>query len=278
VDEATWLSATDPAPMLEFLGNQDHLTERKSRLFAAQCCRNVRALLQCEPFLACVEAVENYADGQLSQESLKTYVDRAGDSTGTPYVAEEAGWTVGAWYAARAATGTGTAQLPLDVSLYVAWAAAATAATADLGWDEPSWVDAVRAAYLASGYDLPEQEAWADLYFDAIWEMSWDSFVNFPGWKPARIRQAVLLREFSGNPFRPVPFAPAWRSATVVALAQAAYNERDLSGHLDCTRLAVLADALEEAGCTDQKVLEHLRGPGPHFRGCFALDAVLGRE
>lgn len=48
-------------------------------------------------------------------------------------------------------------------------------------------------------------------------------------------------------------------------------------GTLDVARLAVLADALEEAGITDAFLLDHLRGSGPHVRGCFALDAILGR-
>jgi hypothetical protein len=66
---------------------------------------------------------------------------------------------------------------------------------------------------------------------------------------------------------------------TVKGLAQAGYEERALpSGELDLARLKVLADALEEAGCTEQSILDHLRGPGPHVRGCWALDLALGRE
>ncbi len=61
-------------------------------------------------------------------------------------------------------------------------------------------------------------------------------------------------------------------------LAQAAYQERELpSGHLLPGRLTVLADALEEAGLADVELLGHLRGDGPHVRGCWALDALLGR-
>jgi hypothetical protein len=43
-------------------------------------------------------------------------------------------------------------------------------------------------------------------------------------------------------------------------------------------RLAVLADALEEAGCADADILSHLRGPGPHVRGCWVVDLLLGKE
>jgi hypothetical protein len=91
--------------------------------------------------------------------------------------------------------------------------------------------------------------------------------------------QMRLLRDILGNPFRSVVLDPVWQSRTVVSLAQAAYQDRLLSsGHLDADRLAVLADALEDAGCAEQAVLDHLRGPGPHVRGCWPVDLVLARE
>jgi hypothetical protein len=93
--------------------------------------------------------------------------------------------------------------------------------------------------------------------------------------RPAR---CGILRDIFGNPFRPVAINPACLTPQVVTLAQAAYEHRDLpSGHLDPARLAVLADALEEAGCADADLLGHLRGPGPHLRGCWALDLLLGK-
>jgi hypothetical protein len=70
----------------------------------------------------------------------------------------------------------------------------------------------------------------------------------------------------------------SWQGAIVVQLAQAAYDERQLpEGTLDPARLALLADALEDAGCTDADLLGHLRGPGPHVRGCWALDLLLAK-
>jgi hypothetical protein len=93
---------------------------------------------------------------------------------------------------------------------------------------------------------------------------------------------ADLLRCLFGNPFHvPVPIGPAaqsWNDGCVVRLTRAAYEERSWAdGTLDNTRLAVLADALEEAGVYDNPLLEHLRGPGPHVRGCFVLDEILGK-
>jgi hypothetical protein len=89
---------------------------------------------------------------------------------------------------------------------------------------------------------------------------------------------AHLLRDILGNPFRPVVLDPAWRTSTVKALAKTAYLRREIpSGVLDPDRLGVLADALADAGCDNEELLGHLRGPGPHVRGCWALDLVRPR-
>jgi hypothetical protein len=93
-----------------------------------------------------------------------------------------------------------------------------------------------------------------------------------------RATQSGLLRCIFGNPFHPVAVNAAWQTPTVLALARAAYEERSLpAGTLDPERLAVLADSLEDAGCADVKILSHLRGDSPHVRGCWCVDAILGR-
>jgi hypothetical protein len=85
--------------------------------------------------------------------------------------------------------------------------------------------------------------------------------------------QRDLLQDLIGAlPFRPAATDPAWlhwNAGGIPKLAQAVYEERAFD------RLPVLADALEEAGCTEPDLLGHLRGPGPHVRGCFALDLLL---
>jgi hypothetical protein len=97
------------------------------------------------------------------------------------------------------------------------------------------------------------------------------------GYKTARAAQAALLRDLF-SPFRPVAVSSTWRTPQLLALAQAAYEQRELpSGQLDASRLAVLADALEEAGCDQANLLAHLRGPGPHVRGCWVVDLLLGK-
>lgn len=80
-----------------------------------------------------------------------------------------------------------------------------------------------------------------------------------------------LVRCIYGNPFRPVAFDPQWRTRTVIDLARTMYESRDFGA------MPILADALEEAGCDSPDVLTHCRGEPPHARGCWVVDAVLGK-
>ncbi|MFO0879467.1 MAG: hypothetical protein U0840_19135 [Gemmataceae bacterium] len=87
--------------------------------------------------------------------------------------------------------------------------------------------------------------------------------------------QATMLREIFGNPFLPLvpdPLWSHWNDGAIVRLAQNLYEENRHD------ELPILADALEEAGCVQTELLDHLRKPGRHLKGCWALDLVLGRE
>jgi hypothetical protein len=84
--------------------------------------------------------------------------------------------------------------------------------------------------------------------------------------------QASLLRDVFGNPFRPATIVPVWLTPSVLAVAHSTYETRSFE------ELPILADALEETGCTDADLLSHLRGPGPHVRGCWVVDLVLGKK
>jgi hypothetical protein len=95
--------------------------------------------------------------------------------------------------------------------------------------------------------------------------------------------QCALLRDIFGNPFRPAPcINPAWlrwHGGAIPQLAQAIYDERILpAGTFDPARLALLADMLTDAGCTDADILEHCRSGGEHVRGCWVVDLLLGKE
>src|SRR5262249_8474012 len=85
----------------------------------------------------------------------------------------------------------------------------------------------------------------------------------------------ALFRDIFGNPFRDVRVHPAWRRADgrdLQWVARGVYEERRFAD------LPILADALEDAGCADADVLAHCRSPGPHVRGCWVVDLLLGKS
>jgi hypothetical protein len=85
-------------------------------------------------------------------------------------------------------------------------------------------------------------------------------------WGYVRLLRCII------NPFHHPALNPTWKTQAVVQLARSLYEERRFED------MPVLADALEEAGCQDAAVLGHCRGPGPHIRGCWVLDLLLGKE
>jgi hypothetical protein len=84
--------------------------------------------------------------------------------------------------------------------------------------------------------------------------------------------QAAVLRCVAGNPFRRTPRDPSWLTSDVLALAAGVYAD----GAFD--RLPILADAFQDAGCASDRVLSHLRSAGPHSRGCWVVDLILGKS
>jgi hypothetical protein len=81
-----------------------------------------------------------------------------------------------------------------------------------------------------------------------------------------------IVRDIFGDPFRPVTFSAEWRADTVLALARQMYDSRDFSA------MPILADALQDEGCDSEDILAHCRVGGPHARGCWVVDLVLGRS
>jgi hypothetical protein len=110
---------------------------------------------------------------------------------------------------------------------------------------------------LATAAGPPDAEAWERLA------------------RQERVSQAGILRDIFGSPVRKFEREHRWltfQHRFVFKLALTIYR----NGSFD--DLPILGDALEEAGCKDEAILAHLRSPGPHARGCWALDLVLGRE
>jgi hypothetical protein len=238
VTEAEWLACDDPEPMLKFVVGK--VSERKVLLFCVAACALIRHFLD-SGYLHLLSLTERFADGDSTFEELSAAYQLLPEGPlGQKVPADSAVW----WAPLGLANNSrGGARLMADSALGVV-----VCVTASLG----------------SG-NRPGRQPRSRVVRGRVAE--------------GNRRLASLLRDVAAVRPLPAPTVEPWRTPTATALAQAAYKERALPlGQIDPSRLAVLADALEEAGCTDPDLLGHLRAPGPHVRGCWALDLVLGRE
>lgn len=115
---------------------------------------------------------------------------------------------------------------------------------------------------------------------DHVWRQTRGAYLTeeeriryFRGMPEERAFQSRVLRDlFSYHKVRIDPTWKTWERGQVVSLARTIYQEERFQD------MPVLADALEEAGCDVPKLLEHCRSKESHFRGCWALDALLGQD
>ena len=97
--------------------------------------------------------------------------------------------------------------------------------------------------------------------------------LDSPEWdKRVRRKLAAFLREIFGSPFRSITMSSSWLTSDVVGVARGIYDDRAFD------RLPILADALLDAGCDNEDILAHCRSDGPHVRGCWVVDLVLGKS
>jgi hypothetical protein len=100
-----------------------------------------------------------------------------------------------------------------------------------------------------------------------------DDSPEFTAVREAEARNlSEVFRDIVGNPFRTVVIDPSWLTSTVITLANSIYSNRTFD------HIPILADALQDAGCEDADILAHCRGPGPHVRGCWVVDLILGKQ
>jgi hypothetical protein len=278
--EEQWLTSTDPLLMVEFLrGNPtsgDTVTwwnckwrldeagkgdDRKFRLFACACCRRVWDRIPEACNRDAVAAVEDYLDGRLPAGALEAALSA---SSAVEWKEDGSGRRSEPGYWAVKYLGRGFYKMTAAASALVVASRVMFMADEEYGREAGHEFDVC--FYTGAGVFLSPFE----------WPLPVPAAVE-----AERATQAGLLRCIFGNPFRPPPAAEptllAWNGGLVGELAQSAYDDRRLpSGHLDPARLAVLADALEEAGA-DAELPRHLRAPGTHVRGCWPLDLLLGR-
>lgn len=94
-------------------------------------------------------------------------------------------------------------------------------------------------------------------------------------WVERRRWQCELLRDILGNPFRPTLIGNGcrtWSQGFVIRLAQMIYDEQRGED------MPMLGEALHLAGCTNAHILEHCQSKGPHVRGCWLIDDLLGKQ
>ena len=121
---------------------------------------------------------------------------------------------------------------------------------------------------------LGERIEWAGYAIDTCSPDAMDLYPN-PDAEPRLFLKEVspsVAREIFGNPFRPITPDTSWLTPTVLALAQGIYNEKAFD------RMPILADALQDASCNNEDILNHCRLPGHHVRGCWVVDLLLNKK
>jgi hypothetical protein len=236
--EQEWLACTQPQSMLAYLLRQSS-SQRKLKLFAIACCRRIYAWLTIESRWA-LEVVERSWHNQATPSEYHSAQAKAACAAFQDWDTHHPSNAV--------------AQL-FSPGYNAALASAAEAA------------EGVRVAALYRSFGANRGEA--------IIRSTPSPEAGEVALQAEQHAQCELLREIFHGPCRAVFFRCAWttwRDGVARQMAHAIYNERAFE------RLPILADALEEAGCDSAELLAHLRGPGPHCRGCWALDLVLGKE
>jgi len=268
--EHEWRTSRDAAAMLGFRLDAacpvPPPSARKLRLVACACCRQAWGRLVDPGSRQAVEVAERYADGLATDEERNQAVTR--ERRWLWSVAR--GEPGGVEFAAISCLNDGDNLLmaPLVVSQTLA----------------PLVPPAAQAALLRCVFGNPFRRL-------QVWRNA-EGHPDGPGAGPLYDHRTNWL---------------AWNGGAVRRLAEAAYGGEEQCRHcdrvgvrtphedgeecscakcggsgtvtspFDASRLPVLADALEEAGCTDQTILDHLRGPGPHGRGCWVIDLLLGK-
>jgi hypothetical protein len=237
MNEQEWLECTNPTELLDHV--RLHGSERKLRLFPCACCRRIWPLLVDVAFRNVVEATERFADGLATQAECSQASNRASSLAGE-------------W-------GMGPGLLPF-LNAAGRFAGLACAWTG-LPGEELNAGAMARKAEIEFAQE--QEKAYPHL---SAWAV--EVVTNADHWS------ADYFRDIFGNPFRPVAVDPVWltwRDGTIPHLAQTIYDERRFAD------MPVLADALEDAGCTNADILQHCRQAGEHVRGGWVMDLLLGK-
>jgi hypothetical protein len=237
--------------MLNFL--LPRVSDRKARLLAVAYCRRLGALLT-EPLRSALDVGEMFADAPGTWIAAATNAERAAAEAGRGSYgrAQQAGWaeTWREWALGSASTSVAVALAPRRHE-----------------WSTKEWLGTCASSVvIAAGYAARAAARTEENANGAAVE------VERATRAAETACQCHLARCVAGfPPFHSARISPSWRTDTVLALARQMYDAREFSA------MPILADALQDAGCDNEDVLAHCRGPGPHVRGCWVVDFVLGK-
>jgi hypothetical protein len=262
--EREWLAAENPDPLLTFF--YDTASPRKLRLFGCACCRRVEHLTSIPEFIRTIDVVEQFADGKAAAWEMRATGRRAEQtfaSQHAPGIHYRRADTATVWLSEE---WWGTYFHPIESTRRVADAARQAAARDFTRRDflpEPELAFATYPPthdelmdYLRRSKERGDAEHTEDAQFGAI----------------EATQQAALFRDIFGSPFRFEMVDPAWLTSTVVALAEGIYADRAFD------RMPILADALQDAGCDNDDILNHWRDTSlTHVRGCWVIDLLTER-
>jgi hypothetical protein len=254
--EATYLAEEGATELWALIGSETRFNRRRPKggkwddynhrllyLMAAAVFRSMQRLVPQRCWRRLLDTVEAYADGEATFDQLSDAYEARGFDTDN-------------LAAANAAVADSVHLLLDDYKIKRG---------VDYVSDAAGYLGAVAAGVLApdEGLGMPPMAVWQEPSFQEA--------------KRAHEKKlCALIRDIFGNPYRKPPVLDrswlAWNGGTIPNLAQTMYASKRFRD------LPILGDALEEAGCTDETVLAHCRGPAPHVRGCWVVDWILEKK
>jgi hypothetical protein len=237
--ESEWATGNDPLPLLRCLPAGQ--ASRKRLLLVCAAWQQLRDALPDTPSQQALAALEQLAEGHGNEDPGKVmWTALQIEEPIWPRIWQESGDFQPTWTAETAAL-----------------AATVLFCTAALGFGDEYFATEAEAARAAE-------------------KVAREGATVAAAWTEQLARLAALVRDVFGPLlFRPIALDPAWRTwngGVAVKLAQAIDDDHAFD------RLTVLADVLEEAGCTSADILDHCREGGEHVHGCWAVDLILGKE
>lgn len=236
-----WLIERDPETLLKVVVDTRGYA-RRLRLFGCACARQIWHLLPTDARSA-VEVSERLAEGKATNTDMRAAAVRLLWIRATPgqIAIEAAGYCSGGYLG----VGRPTLYERLEYEPRHAARLAGRARACEVVGPTPPG---------------PAAPGW--------WHDAWNR-----AFADARAVQAAFVRDIFPPPGYTTQFDPHWRTSTVAALA----SQMDLSG--DFSAVPILADALQDAGCDIEPMLQCSRVPGNvHVRGNWVVDLVLGRQ